>query len=394
MRLRTLGNGTSLQGKRVLVRIDANVPLKGGKVVDGPHGKIARAAVDLEWLRQHGARTIVMTHVGRPEGRRVSAYSVRPIARRLSELLGTRIAIARTITGPAAERMVQHMKPGDVVLLENVRFDAREERNSTSFAQELARLGDLYVNDAFAVSHRAHASVDAITSELSSYAGPLLANEVGVLSKIMKHPKRPSVLVMGGLKMRDKLPVMERWLPHVDRVIVGGALATCFLKAQGWEIGASVYDKEGVAHAKKLIKKAKDKIMLPADVVLASGLRERARARHAGISEVGPKEMIVDIGKRSMRMFLREIQGAKTIVWNGPFGYCEVKQFCEGTNLLARAIAARTDKAVTVVGGGDTVPILESLGLADRFTLLSTGGGAMLEFLAGKTLPGVDALLM
>ena len=333
-----------------------------------------------------------MSHLGRPKGRYATAYSLRPVARRLSELLGIKVALSKDLFGPKVEKMVSHMKDGDVLLLENVRFDAREEKNGPSLAQAWAQFGDMYINDAFAVSHRAHASVDAIASELPSYAGPLLANEVSVLSKLLKSPKRPFVMVMGGLKMKDKVPVIQRWLDHTDRVIVGGALATCFLKAAGWEIGKSVYDDEGVAAARKLLKTAKKKLLMPVDVVVASSLRKGSQVRHVGVSEVGARDYIVDIGKRSMRMFMREIQSAKMIVWNGPFGLCEVSAFCAGTELLARAIAARADRAVTVVGGGDTGPVVEDMGLADRFTLLSTGGGAMLEFLAGKELPGLDVL--
>lgn len=392
MRLRTLRADTSLQGKRVLVRIDANVPVKKGRVEDGPHGRIARSAVGIEWLRQHGARIIVMTHVGRPNGKRISAYSVRPVAKRLSELLGIKVTTAKGVVGPDVERAVARMNDGDVLLLENLRFDAREEGNSPSLARAWAALADLYLNDAFAVSHRAHASVDAITSELPSYAGPLLAQEIDVLSKASAHPKHPFVLAMGGLKMADKLPVMERLLPEADVVLVGGALATAFLKAQGFAVGASVYDQAGVDAAERLLKEEKHKIVLPTDVVVARSFRNGARTRVVHVAEIGAADRIVDIGPASIAACLQRVKNAKTIVWNGPFGYTEVEAFRTGTRRLAQAIAARTGKAVTVVGGGDTVPLLESLELADAFTLLSTGGGAMLAYLAGEKLPGIEAL--
>lgn len=390
MRLRTLK--TDVRGKRVLVRIDANVPVKKGRVEDGPHGRIARSAVGIEWLRQHGARTIVLTHLGRPEGKHISAYSVRPVAKRLSELLGVKVQMARGVVGPEVERAVARMSDGDVLLLENVRFDPREEENSPSLARQWAELADLYVDDAFAVSHRAHASVDAITSELPSYAGPLLANEVDVLSKALSHPKHPFVLAMGGLKMADKLPVMERLLPDADAILVGGALATAFLKAQGLEVGSSVYDEAGVEAAARLLKSGAGKLVLPIDVVVAKSFRAGAKTRVVPVTGIGAADKIVDLGPESMRLCAARIKTAKTVVWNGPFGFTEVEAFRAGTRKLAQAVAARTGKAVTVVGGGDTVPLIESLGLADSFTLLSTGGGAMLEFLAGEKLPGVEAL--
>lgn len=392
MRLKTLKPQVDLRGKRVLVRIDANVPIVKGAVVDGSHGRIARASVGLEWLRQRGARVIIVSHFGRPDGRRASAYSLQPVAERLSELLGVPVPLIRSITGKDAEARVQAMKDGQVVLLENIRFDAREERNSPALARELARLGDLYVNDAFSVCHRAHASVEGIAEELPAYAGPDLANEVSVLSKLLRHPRRPVVLVMGGFKMADKIPVLERWLPQVDRVLIGGALATCFLKADGMEIGASSYDEKGVAAAKRLLKAHARKILLPLDVVVARNLERGTGIRTCAVTEIGEKEKIADVGPRSMRLFARELHVAKTIVWNGPFGVMEHPAFAEASKLLARAIAVRTGKATTIVGGGDTLPFVESLGLADRYTLLSTGGGAMLEFLSGKELPGLTVL--
>ncbi len=392
MRFRTLRNGMKLKGKRVLVRIDANVPIKKGKAIDGPHGKIARAAVDLEWLRQHGARIIVVTHLNRPGGKRVSAYSVRPIAKRLSDLMGIKVHVARNIVGPDVERAVSKLHDGDVLLLENVRFDPREEKNSPSFARALASLADIYVNDAFAVSHRTHASVDAITSELPAYAGPLLANEVSVLSKVAKNPRKPMVVVMGGLKVKSKIPVMKKLLPEANKVLVGGALATVFLVAEGYTVGNSVYEANGISDAEAILKKWRSKIILPTDVIVASSFRKNAKVRNVPVSSIGKTERIADLGEDSRQIFLDEIAKAKTIIWNGPLGYCEIGTFCRGTEVVARGIAMQTGKAITVVGGGDTVPVVEDLRLADRFTLLSTGGGAMLEFLAGKLLPGLQAL--
>ncbi|OGL94898.1 phosphoglycerate kinase [Candidatus Uhrbacteria bacterium RIFOXYB12_FULL_58_10] len=392
MRLRTLRNGVNLSGKRVLLRIDANVPIAKGKAADGPHGKIARAAVDIEWLRQRGAKVIVMTHLGRPGGKRVPAYSVRPVAKRLSGLLVTEVRVAHDIVGPSARRLVRQMKNGDVIMLENVRFDPGEERNSTALADALSQLGDIYMNDAFAVSHRAHASVDAITSELTSYAGPQLATEVEVLERVMRHPKHPFVLVMGGLKMKDKLPVLRSLAPEADRVIVGGALAHAFFAAQEREIGRSAYDQNGVADARKILGEWGGKIWLPTDVVVAKSLRKDASRRTVAVEDIRKTDRVVDVGPETLRRYKEEIQRAKMVVWNGPFGYCEREPFCAGSFEIARAIASRTRSAVTVVGGGDTIPVVEAAGVADRFTLLSTGGGAMLEFLAGEKMPGIKAL--
>ncbi|MBI4437580.1 phosphoglycerate kinase [Candidatus Uhrbacteria bacterium] len=392
MKMRRLTNAMNLRGKRVLVRIDGNVPVKNGRAVDGPHGRIARSAVGINWLLQRGARVIVMTHLGSPRGKRVAAYSIKPIAKRLSSLLGTRVKVTRSVVGGDVEKAVRAMQDGEVLILENVRFDAREEQNAPSFAEALAKLGDLYVNDAFAVSHRAHASVDAITSELPSYAGPLLADELSVLSRLGERSKRPFVLVLGGLKMSTKLPLLLRLLPTLDRVLLGGAIASAFLVAQGQEVGKSAYEKESVALCAKLLKANKDKLLLPIDVVVARSLRKDAHRRVVSVSEIGQSDRIVDIGSKTVSAFVQTLKGARTILWNGPLGYCELQAFCAGTREIARAVGAQTGTATTIVGGGDTLPVIESLKLAETFTLLSTGGGALLQFLSGEPLPGVEAL--
>lgn len=393
MKLRRLTNPNLICGKRVLVRIDGNVPVKRGQAVDGPQGRIARAAVDLEWLRQHGARIIILSHRGRPEGKRVAAFSNAPIAKRLSELFGVKVKLCREVVGERAARLIEAMHDGDMIMLENLRFNPGEEQNSRSFAQQLAALGDIYINDAFAVSHRAHASVDAITEEIPSYAGPLLTHEVSVLESLLDdNQKRPFILLAGGLKMADKLPVLEALLPRADKAFIGGALANAFFVAQGKKIGKSAFDKEGVAAAKKILKKWSKKIVLPEDVCVARRLSAQAKLKSVLIDAIDDKEIIIDIGKKTLLNFISAIEEARTIVWNGPFGYCEVEKFCSGTRALAKAMAERTGKAKTVVGGGDTVPVVEAANLTERFTLVSTGGGAMLEFLAGKKLPGLIAL--
>ena len=257
MKVRKLTTAMNLKGKRVLIRIDGNVPIVKGRAIDGPHGRIARSAVDINWLSQRGAKVIVMTHLGRPKGRRISAYGVKPVAKRLSSLLGMPVEVTRSVVGKDVEKIIGKMENGDVVLLENLRFDPREEENAPSFAEALAKFGDLYVNDGFAVSHRAHASVDAITSFLPSYAGPLLASEISVLGKLEEHVKRPFVLVLGGLKMSTKLPIIERFLPQLDTLLVGGALANVFLVASGKSVGKSVYEQESVETAERLLKKVR-----------------------------------------------------------------------------------------------------------------------------------------
>jgi len=392
MKLRKLKSDVDFTGKRVLIRIDGNVPIQKGKVVDGPHGRIARSAVDIDWLSQRGAKVIVLSHLGRPNGKRVASFSLKPVAKRLGGLLKSRVTLSKEIIGPKVVKLIEQMKNGDVLLLENLRFDAREESNAPSFAQALASLGDLYVNDAFAVSHRAHASVDAITSDLPSFAGPLLANEITVLSKLDKGLKHPFVLVMGGLKIETKLPVIERFLTSAEKILIGGALATTFLVAQGFAVGKSVYDVEGIKEAKALLAKAKDKLILPIDVIVASSVRKDAQTRCVSVDAVKPNERIVDLGKKTLARFEDELECAKTVVWNGPLGMTEIPKFCHGTIRVAKAIADRTGSATTIVGGGDTVPVLEAVHLADKFTLLSTGGGALLEYLGGKKLPGLEVL--
>lgn len=392
MKLRTLRASMPMAGKRVLMRIDANVPIKKGKAVDGPQGRIARAAVDIDWLMQRGAKIILLTHLGRPEGKFVSAYSVAPVARRLSELLRIKVKTVRGIADEKVQKAISRLENGEVLLLENVRFHPLEKKDDTGFAKQLSALGDLYINDAFAVCHRPQTSVHAIAKEMPSYAGPLLTQEVTILSKAMQHPRAPFVLVVGGVKMETKLPVIQRLLPRVQTVLVGGALAHAFMKAKGLEIGRSVYDEEGIAQAARMLKQAGKKIILPEDVVVVSSLRKDAGQRVVGLAEVGERDRIVDIGPKTIERFTSLIQDARTIVWNGPLGYCEIKPFAKGTFAIAEAIAKRTGKALTIVGGGDTGPVIEEGGFADQYTLFSTGGGAMLTFLSGELMPPLEVL--
>lgn len=392
MQLRTISPTKNLMGKRVLVRIDANVPIQKGRAIDGPNGKIAQASVGLEWLLQRGAKVIVLAHLGRPNGRKVGVYSLAPIAKRLSELLHTKVFLSPQIIGPQVETYIEGMQKGSVLLLENLRFKKGEQENSKTFAMALAQMGDLYVNDAFGNCHRNHASVDAITEELPAFAGPLVQKEVRLLEQIREHPKHPCLLVLGGRKMMTKLPLLESLLPKVDYLLLGGALAHPFLRAKGLFLGKSVFEKTEVPLAKKLLKKFGEKIILPVDVIVASRLAARTKKRSVSIQEITENDFIVDLGEQTIKFYGSFFQNARTIIWNGPFGYCEVGAFCEGTFSLARMIAAQTGKAKTIVGGGDTLPYVEAAGVVDKFSLLSTGGGAMLDFLTGKKFPALEAL--
>jgi phosphoglycerate kinase len=392
MKLKKVRSDMNLKGKRVLVRIDANVPVKNSRVVDGPHGRIAKAAVGLDWLLQRGARVIVMTHLGRPNGRRVASCSVKPVAKRLSSLLKFKVKTTKGVTGATVEQAVSRLQDGELLLLENLRFDRREKENDPSFAKELARLADLYIDDAFSVAHREHTSLVALTKELPSYAGPLLSNEVTTLERLDQQIKHPFLLIIGGVKIRTKLPVIRRFANKVDYILVGGALATTFFVAQKKETGRSVYDKDSVTVAEKELEQLKEKLILPVDVVVAKSRRADARYRTTDPDSVSQTEFIFDIGPETIKLYQSLIGEAKTIVWNGPLGYCEIPAFCHATHEIAKSVAERTGKATTIVGGGDTGPALEGLNLADKYTLLSTGGGAMLQLLGGKPLPAVEAL--
>lgn len=371
MLLRTLGGG-SLKGKRVLVRIDGNVEIKNGRAVDGLAGRIARSALGIQALRNRGARVIVLTHLGRPKNAKDDSARVGPVAKRLSQLLKTKVAYDGSLVGPNAKRLVEGLQDGDVAMLENVRFDKREEKNDLAFAKQLAELADIYVNDAFAVCHRAHASMVAIQKFLPSYAGPLLQAEVSGLSKAMEHPQSPFVLMLGGAKMETKIGLLEKLGPKADRICVGGALANTFLAAIGLPMGNSLYEKDQIKQAQKIIKRFAKKLVLPMDFVLN------------GTS-------IEDAGPASIKAFEKEIATAKTIVWNGPFGRAEDSRFVKCTRAIAKAIAL--NKGVTIVGGGDTLPLMERWKLTHAFTLLSTGGGAMLAFLSGEKMPGIAPLV-
>ncbi len=365
-------------GKRVLVRVDFNVPLKDGRVVDD--SRIRAALPTIEFLRKKEAKVILVSHLGRPDGKVVDELRLEPVAVRLSKLLKYPVHYEPDCIGAEIEDRVRGLHYGDVMLLENLRFYPEEEADGELFAQKLASLGDVFVNDAFGVSHRAHASVHAVTKFLPSYAGFLLLKEVEVLSALLKMPKRPFVAVLGGAKVSDKIGVIENLLRKVDTILIGGAMMFTFYKALGYEVGKSKFEADKVKLARLLLKKGKKKIALPVDVVTKSKV-----VHAAGM----PKSMMgLDIGPETQAIYSEIIRDARTVFWNGPMGMFELRSFAKGTLAVAKAMAKC--KGVTVVGGGDTVAAIS--GFEKKFTHVSTGGGASLEFLEGKKLPGIVAL--
>jgi phosphoglycerate kinase len=379
-------------GKRVLVREDLNVPIDDGKIED--YGRIDAALPTLRWLHERGARTIVLSHLGRPDGKPDPKYSLRPVARALSERLGLPVAFAADCIGDAASAASEQLRDGDTLLLENVRFHPGEERNDPQFARSLASLGDLYVNDAFATAHRAHASTEGLAHLLPSAAGLLMEREIDELTRLTSNPAQPYVCVIGGAKIKDKIGVLERLGAHVSAFCFGGGMANTLLAAQGIDVGRSLRDDD-LQPALKILAMAQQRnvdVHLPTDAVIAPALDDESSARVAPISGVG-KEMILDIGPVTAAAYSAVIERAKTIVFNGPMGVYERPAYRSGTQTVGEAIARATKAGATsVIGGGDAAAAAHLLGFAGDATYVSTGGGATLEFLEGKTLPGVAAL--
>ena len=388
MKLRALNQRVGVKDERVLVRVDTDVPVVKGKVVEGQNGRLHRAAVGIEWLRQRGAKVIVIGHRGRPNGKRVAALSLAPVARKLEELMTGTVSFSKEITGPRVKKRVESMEPGDILVLENVRFLQGEEKNDPEVGSKLASLGDLYVNDAFATSHREHASLCLLARLLPSYAGLELQHEVEVLSKVLRRAPASLLVILGGKKIHTKIETLEAFL----RAGARGALATPFYQAQGWGIGNSSYDKKDLPLSKELLKRYGKQLILPEDVVTVRVIRRRAPQTASLGTEVEDRGIIVDVGPQTIKRFQEEMSLAKTIVWNGPLGIVETPDFAKGTHAVVKAMARQTGRAMTVVGGGDTVPVVDALGLHHAFTLVSTGGGAMMAFLAGQKMPGLEAL--
>jgi phosphoglycerate kinase len=375
--VRTL-DGLDVDGKRVLVRVDFNVPLDDGRIADD--GRIRAALPTLKELRQKGARLLLAAHLGRPKGRD-ETFSLRPAADRLAELLGEDVALASSL---------DDVPDGDVVMLENVRFEPGETKNDRELAQRYAALADAYVNDAFGAAHRAHASTEAVARLLPSAAGRLLEREVSTLHGILENPQRPLVAVVGGAKVTDKIGVLEAFLARADRILIGGAMCFPFFKAQGHDVGASLCEEEGLEPARRALAAGGEKLRLPTDLVAGREFSADTEVRTLDGVDVPGGWMGLDIGRRSAAGYAEVIRDAGTVFWNGPMGAFELEPFAAGTRTVAEAVA-QTD-AVTVVGGGDSAAALTQFGLADRVTHLSTGGGASLELIEGKPLPGVEAL--
>jgi phosphoglycerate kinase len=381
-----------VRGKRVLVREDLNVPMDGSRIAN--YARVDAAIPTLRWLHEHGARVIVLSHLGRPEGKPDPALSLSPLAPALSQRLGIPVAFADDCIGEPAERAVAKLHDGDVVLLENVRFHPGEERNDPDFAAQLAKLGEIYVNDAFATAHRAHASTEGIAHLLPNAAGFLMAAELSALSQLTDHPVRPYVCAIGGAKVKDKIGIFTRLIELVDTFCIGGGMANTFLAACGIDVGRSLRDDD-LEPAKQILDRAKPRkvpFYLPFDAVVAPGLDADAQARVVSVEAVDG-EMILDIGPETAHKYAQAIEPAKTIVFNGPMGVYEKPAYRDGTKVVGDAIAQATaNGAVSVVGGGDAAAAAQMLGFAAKVTHVSTGGGATLEYLEGKVLPGVAAL--
>lgn len=376
-----------IEGKRVLVRCDFNVPLENGEITDDR--RITEAMPTIEFLLDHGAAVILCSHLGRPKGI-TPEFSLAPVAKRLSELLGSPVPLLTDCVGEEVKAATANLQPGEAVLLENVRFHSEEEANDPAFASELASLAEIFVNDAFGTAHRAHASTEGVTHFLPAVAGFLIEKELEYLGKALSEPKRPFVAILGGAKVKDKIAVIESLLPKVDSMIIGGGMAFTFLKAQGFEIGKSLLDESNLEFAKRILSEADGKILLPVDVVATAELSETAATSICSAQQIPADQLGADIGPESISIFSEVILKAGTVVWNGPMGVFEMEPFAAGTKAVADALAE--SNAVTIVGGGDSAAAVEKFGVAEKMSHVSTGGGASLEFLEGKTLPGIAAL--
>lgn len=382
-----------VKGKRALVRCDFNVPLKDGVITDDI--RIVSALPTIRYLMEGGARVILMSHLGRPDGEAKKEFTLAPVAARLAELLGTEVKFVNsdTVVDDKVREAAAALEDGQVMLLENVRFRKEETKNGADFAKELAKLGDFFVNDAFGTAHRAHASTAGVADYLPAVSGFLIEKEVEFLGNAVENPKRPFVAIMGGAKVGDKIPVIENLLKKVDTLIIGGGMAYTFFKSQGLEIGTSILDKDNVELAAELLKKAEAagvKMLLPVDCVCGKEFKNDTEYAVFPREEIPADMMGLDIGPKTAELYRQAVADAATVVWNGPMGVFEMPNFAKGTRAVAEALAESS--AVTVIGGGDSAAAVEQFGLADKMTHISTGGGASLEFLEGKVLPGIAVL--
>jgi len=382
-----------VRGKRVLVRVDFNVPLAEGSVTDDT--RIRAALPTLRYLVDHGARVIVVSHLGRPKGEPDPAFSLRPVRRVLSRLLGRNVFFVDAVVGPEVTEAVERMVDGEILMLENVRFHPGEKANDAEFARQLASLADLYVNDAFGAAHRAHASTTGVAEYLPAYAGLLLAREVETLTSMLSDPARPFAAILGGSKVSDKFAVIDRLLDCCDELIIGGGMCFTMLVAKGVNVGRSIVEQEWVEPAARMLEKAREKgvdLLLPVDFVVADAIVEDADTKIVGREEIPANMMGLDIGPTTVELYKEAIARARTVFWNGPMGVFELKPFEVGTREVALAVA-RNSRAVSVVGGGDSVAALRKFDAEERVTFVSTGGGASMKLLEGSKLPGIEVLL-
>ncbi len=383
-----------VQGKRVLVRVDFNVPLdiKTGAITDD--SRIRAALPTITYLVEHKSKVILCSHLGRPDGKIVEALRMWPIAQRLSQLIGLPVLTTSDCIGNGVETAVNNLKDGDIILLENVRFHAEEEANDSSFALALAKLADIYVNDAFGTAHRAHASTVGVAQYLPAVAGLLMEKELEALGNLLTNPEHPFAALLGGAKVSDKINLIQNILGKIDLLLIGGGMAITFLKAKGCEVGASPVETSKLSVARQLIASAKQNkaaLFLPVDVVAADSISAEAKGQEITLDNLAPNKYIVDIGAQTIELFSHQLRECRTVFWNGPMGVYEIPQFSQGTKAMAKLLASL--KATTIVGGGSTAEIVEEMKLTDKMTHISTGGGASLALLEGRTLPGIAVLL-
>jgi phosphoglycerate kinase len=377
-----------VKDKRVLVRVDFNVPINNGVVADDT--RIRAALPTIKYLIDHEAKIILCSHLGRPKGNPAPEYSLKPVAKRLSELLGMEVAFSEDCIGPVAEDAAKKLEPGDILLLENTRFHAGEKKNDPEMAKELASLADIFVMDAFGSAHRAHASTVGVAEYLPAVAGFLMEKEIKYLGRAIANPEKPFVAILGGAKISDKIGVISNLLEKADSILIGGGMANTFFKAQGYPLGDSLVEEDALETAREILSKSGAKLRLPIDVVIADAFDNGANAKVISVGPISDNWRILDIGPETVASYREVILQAGTVVWNGPMGVFEFDNFAKGTFGVAKAVA--DSNAITVVGGGDSVAAINKAGLQDQITHISTGGGASLEMLEGKTLPGVAAL--